>query len=72
MDPETVILKELDIFGYFSLIWVPHEREGFVAASILDEKSDGTIKVQIVETGQNMEYSKDECQRMNPPKFEKV
>lgn len=54
------------------LIWVPHEREGFVSASIIEEKPDGTYKVQIVETGQNMEYSQDECQKANPPKFDKV
>uniref|UniRef100_A0A914YEA6 Myosin heavy chain n=1 Tax=Panagrolaimus superbus TaxID=310955 RepID=A0A914YEA6_9BILA len=54
-----------------NLIWVPHEKEGFVAGSIVQEDGERTT-VEIVETGTRMEVSKDDCQKMNPPKFEKV
>jgi myosin protein heavy chain len=53
------------------LIWMPHEKEGFVAASIRDE-AGGMVTVQVVETGQTLKLSKDDCQLMNPPKFDKV
>ncbi|KAI6215938.1 hypothetical protein M3Y94_00443900 [Aphelenchoides besseyi] len=53
------------------LVWVPHEREGFVAASIKSE-AEGMVTVEIVETGQQVKLSKDDCQMMNPPKFDKV
>ncbi|KAH7730716.1 myosin-9 [Aphelenchoides avenae] len=53
------------------LVWVPHEREGFVAASVKEDDGE-TCTVEIVETGQRVKYSKDECQKMNPPKFDKV
>lgn len=53
------------------LVWVPHEREGFVAGSIKSE-ADGLVTVEIVETGQQVKCSKDDCQMMNPPKFDKV
>lgn len=54
------------------LIWVPHEREGFVAASIQNEDERGMMTVQVNETGQILQLSKDDCQKMNPPKFDKV
>lgn len=54
------------------LTWVPHEREGFVSASIQNEDDSGMVTVQVAETGQIMQISKDDCQKMNPPKFEKV
>jgi myosin heavy subunit len=50
---------------------VPHEREGFVSASIQNE-DEFTVTAQISETGQTQQFSKDDCQKMNPPKFEKV
>ncbi|KAI6232049.1 hypothetical protein M3Y95_00445800 [Aphelenchoides besseyi] len=53
------------------LVWIPHEREGFVAASIKSE-TEGMVTVEIVETGQQVKLSKDDCQMMNPPKFDKV
>jgi myosin protein heavy chain len=54
-----------------NLTWVPHEKEGFVAGSILEDKGE-TLTVEVVETGARMKISKDDCQKMNPPKFEKV
>ncbi|CAK5091800.1 unnamed protein product [Meloidogyne enterolobii] len=53
------------------LIWVPHETEGFVKASIISEDAD-TYTVEFVENGHQLRLSKDDCQKMNPPKFDKV
>jgi myosin protein heavy chain len=53
------------------LIWVPHEVHGFVAASIVDERGDD-VTVQIQETGKRVVFNKDDIQKMNPPKFDKV
>ena len=53
------------------LIWVPHEMHGFVAACIKAEGGD-EIEVQIEESGKRMKFHRDDCQKMNPPKFAKV
>lgn len=53
------------------LIWVPHDREGFVAGSIIEDNGDH-ITVEIIESGQRLKVSMDDCQKMNPPKFDKV
>ncbi|KAL3100970.1 hypothetical protein niasHS_001430 [Heterodera schachtii] len=53
------------------LIWVPHETEGFVKASILRDDSE-TYTVELCENGQQTKLSKDDCEKMNPPKFDKV
>lgn len=53
------------------LIWVPHESHGFVTASIKAEVGD-EIEVQIEESGKRMRFHRDDCQKMNPPKFSKV
>ena len=53
------------------LIWVPHESQGFVAASIKAESGE-EIEVQIEESGKRMKFFRDDVQKMNPPKFSKV
>ncbi|KAI3413428.1 hypothetical protein GPALN_010921 [Globodera pallida] len=53
------------------LIWVPHETEGFVKASIVRDDAE-TYTVELCENGQQMKLSKDDCEKMNPPKFDKV
>lgn len=53
------------------LVWVPHETQGFVSASIKGERGD-EVEVEIVETGKRMQVAKDDIQKMNPPKFDKV
>lgn len=53
------------------LIWVPHETHGYVAGSIKSESGDN-MEVQIEETGKVAKYHRDDCQKMNPPKFSKV
>jgi len=52
------------------LVWVPHETNGFVAASM--KKTAGEeVEVEIVETGKKRMVSKDDMQKMNPPKYDK-
>ncbi|XP_013779485.1 myosin heavy chain, non-muscle-like [Limulus polyphemus] len=53
------------------LIWVPHEHHGFVAASVKIDRGD-ELEVEIVETGKRCIVNKDDAQKMNPPKFNKV
>lgn len=54
------------------LIWVPHEKEGFVLGSIVEIEDESIIVVEIVETGQRVQLSHDDYQKANPPKFDKV
>lgn len=53
------------------LIWVPHEVHGFIAASVVEERGDEVV-VQVQETGKRITCNKDDVQKMNPPKFDKV
>lgn len=53
------------------LVWVPHESQGFVAASIKGERGD-EVEVELQETGKRVTVPKDDIQKMNPPKFDKV
>ncbi|XP_065065923.1 myosin-10-like isoform X1 [Rhopilema esculentum] len=52
------------------LVWVPSEEHGFIAASVKEEKGDKVVCE--IEGGRRQTYHKDDIQRMNPPKFEKV
>ncbi|KAM3915796.1 myosin-11 isoform 4-T4 [Leptodactylus fuscus] len=52
------------------LVWVPSEKNGFEAASIKEEKGDEVLIE--MENGRKMTISKDDVQKMNPPKFSKV
>ncbi|KAG8558244.1 hypothetical protein GDO81_016927 [Engystomops pustulosus] len=51
-------------------VWVPSEKNGFEAASIKEEKGDEVL-VEL-ENGKKLTLSKDDIQKMNPPKFSKV
>ncbi len=53
------------------LVWVPHETQGFVTASVLEERGD-EIVAEIQENGKRVVVAKDDIQKMNPPKFNKV
>lgn len=53
------------------LVWVPHENQGFVAASIKREHGD-EVEVELTETGKRVMVLRDDIQKMNPPKFDKV
>lgn len=52
------------------LVWIPDDEHGFVAASLKDDKKDSVI-VEL-EGGKRRTVNKDDIQKMNPPKFEKV
>lgn len=52
------------------LVWVPDKEHGFVQGQIKKEKGD-ELEVQL-ESGGNKIVSRDDVQKMNPPKFEKV
>ncbi|XP_055339641.1 myosin heavy chain, non-muscle-like isoform X2 [Paramacrobiotus metropolitanus] len=54
------------------LVWVPHEKEGFVAASIKAELKDDKYEVVLEESGKKTVVNKADVQKMNPPKFNKV
>ncbi|XP_076459497.1 uncharacterized protein LOC143292799 isoform X2 [Babylonia areolata] len=53
------------------LVWVPDETNGFVAASVKAEKGD-QVEMQVEETGKRVMVHRDDIQKMNPPKFNKV
>uniref|UniRef100_A0A8C6YK04 Myosin heavy chain 11 n=1 Tax=Naja naja TaxID=35670 RepID=A0A8C6YK04_NAJNA len=53
------------------LVWVPSEKHGFEAASIKEEKGDEVL-AELAENGKKVTFSKDDIQKMNPPKFSKV
>ena len=52
------------------LVWVPDEEHGFIPGSIKQENKD-EIVVEI-SSGKRKTVNKDDIQKMNPPKFEKV
>ena len=52
------------------LIWIPHETNGFVSASIKKDRGE-EVEVEISETGKRVLVSRDDIQKMNPPKFDK-
>ncbi|XP_052069305.1 myosin heavy chain, non-muscle-like isoform X3 [Mytilus californianus] len=53
------------------LIWVPHEQHGFCAASVKGEHGE-EMEVELEESGKRVRVHRDDCQKMNPPKFNKV
>lgn len=53
------------------MVWIPHEREGFVLAAVQGE-TDDTMAVHMAEPNQTLTLSKEQCLKVNPPKFEKV
>uniref|UniRef100_A0A8C5AH92 Myosin, heavy chain 11b, smooth muscle n=1 Tax=Gadus morhua TaxID=8049 RepID=A0A8C5AH92_GADMO len=52
------------------MVWIPSEREGFEAASVTKETGDEVL-VEL-SNGQKLEVNKEDVQKMNPPKFNKV
>ncbi|XP_056017371.1 myosin-11-like [Ostrea edulis] len=53
------------------LIWVPHDVLSFCAAGIIGEEGD-YLTVLLEESGKKVKVARDECQKMNPPKYNKV
>ncbi|XP_056465609.1 myosin-11-like [Gadus chalcogrammus] len=52
------------------MVWIPSEREGFEAASVTKETGDEVL-VEL-SNGQKLKVNKEDVQKMNPPKFNKV
>ncbi|XP_071108361.1 myosin heavy chain, non-muscle-like isoform X3 [Haliotis cracherodii] len=53
------------------LVWIPDEAHGFVASVVKSEKGD-QFEVVVEETGKKSLVHRDDVQKMNPPKFNKV
>lgn len=52
-------------------VWVPHDTEGFALANIVSERNDEFEVVQ-ADTGKRCLVNKDDVQKTNPSKFNKV
>eukprot|EP00800_Vazella_pourtalesii_P021271 TRINITY_DN7830_c0_g1_i1.p1 TRINITY_DN7830_c0_g1~~TRINITY_DN7830_c0_g1_i1.p1 ORF type:complete len:1974 (-),score=571.80 TRINITY_DN7830_c0_g1_i1:235-6156(-) len=52
------------------LVWVPHTDQGYVSGSIKGDDGD-FVEVEF-EDGKRHRFNKDDIQKMNPPKYEKV
>ena len=52
------------------LVWVPSEEHGFVSGKLKQESGE-KVTVEL-DGGRKVTVSKDDIQRMNPPKFDKV
>ncbi|CAB1344647.1 unnamed protein product, partial [Coregonus sp. 'balchen'] len=53
------------------LVWVPSETLGFVTGSVKEEQGEVCV-VELADTGKKVTVNKDDIQKMNPPKFNKV
>ncbi|XP_045899993.1 myosin-10 isoform X1 [Micropterus dolomieu] len=53
------------------LVWVPSEKHGFESASIGEERGD-EVEVELTDSQRRITLSREEVQRMNPPRFSKV
>ncbi|XP_051921866.1 myosin-10 isoform X5 [Hippocampus zosterae] len=53
------------------LVWVPSEKHGFESASIKEERGD-EVEVELSDSMRLLTLSREEVQRMNPPRFSKV
>nr|XP_020466638.1 myosin-9-like isoform X2 [Monopterus albus] len=53
------------------LVWVPSEKQGFEAGSVKEELGDECV-VELTDSGKKVKINKDDIQKMNPPKFNKV
>ncbi|ESN98939.1 hypothetical protein HELRODRAFT_188960 [Helobdella robusta] len=53
------------------MIWVPHEEQGFVAACIKQDSEDEVV-VQLVDCGKTLSFHRDDVQKMNPPKYNRI
>ena len=52
-------------------VWVPHDTEGFALANIVSERDDD-LEVVLADTGKRFHVNKDDVQKTNPSKFNKV
>ncbi|PIA14776.1 hypothetical protein COEREDRAFT_65196, partial [Coemansia reversa NRRL 1564] len=52
-------------------VWVPHEKEGYIAGYVVQEEANGAVVVHLM-TGRDVAVNINETEKVNPPKFEKV
>ncbi|XP_061839949.1 myosin-9-like isoform X2 [Nerophis lumbriciformis] len=52
-------------------VWVPSEKFGFEAGSVKEEHGEECV-VELSDSGRKVKVNKDDIQKMNPPKFNKV
>ncbi|XP_061627681.1 myosin-9a [Phyllopteryx taeniolatus] len=52
-------------------VWVPSEKLGFEAGSVKEELGEECV-VELIDSGKKVKINKDDIQKMNPPKFNKV
>ncbi|CAI5456207.1 unnamed protein product [Caenorhabditis angaria] len=65
-DPAT-----LAAWAQKKLCWVPDQNEGFLLGSIKNQTNDEVL-VELCDSGRQVTISKDDVQKANPPKFDKV
>uniref|UniRef100_A0A668AGU5 Myosin-9 n=1 Tax=Myripristis murdjan TaxID=586833 RepID=A0A668AGU5_9TELE len=53
------------------LVWVPSEKLGFEAGSVKEEHGEECV-VELADSGKKVKTKRDDIQKMNPPKFNKV
>ncbi|KJH42978.1 myosin head [Dictyocaulus viviparus] len=55
-----------------NLRWVPHEKDGFTLARLtIKADNEGYVEVEILDSHERQRVSSDDCQKVNPPKFDK-
>uniref|UniRef100_A0A8R1I4E6 Uncharacterized protein n=1 Tax=Caenorhabditis japonica TaxID=281687 RepID=A0A8R1I4E6_CAEJA len=65
-DPAT-----LAAWAQRKLCWVPDQNDGFLLGSIKRETNDEVL-VELCDTGRQVTISRDDVQKANPPKFDKI
>ncbi|XP_076583897.1 myosin-9-like isoform X2 [Chaetodon auriga] len=53
------------------LVWIPSEKLGFESGSVKEEHGEECV-VELTDSGKKVKVNKDDIQKMNPPKFNKV
>ncbi|EYC22946.1 hypothetical protein Y032_0016g3031 [Ancylostoma ceylanicum] len=54
------------------LVWVPHERDGFALSFIVNEPdNEGCVEVELLDSHERQRVSRDDYQKVNPPRFDK-
>ncbi|KAJ2599121.1 class II myosin [Coemansia sp. RSA 1721] len=52
-------------------VWVPHDKDGYVAGYVVKEEADDMVVVHLM-SGRDIKVNLNETEKVNPPKFEKV
>uniref|UniRef100_A0A6F7P0X3 Myosin-11 n=1 Tax=Haemonchus contortus TaxID=6289 RepID=A0A6F7P0X3_HAECO len=55
-----------------TLVWVPHEKDGFVLSFLINEPdNEGYVQVELLDSHERQRVSRDDYQKVNPPRFDK-